>query len=259
MAHSRPSEFLPGLLELLGDQPRPWVYPFAGGRKPTRDPNRPKPRLSGLASWDAAMERKRADWLERKPIMEPPRPRSSGIIHYPRSTGRLHTAEAKPPKPEVSASAPMLVHTEAPKMVNVSASEGLLPIVTFLLENDANVNATDRWGGTPMRDALREGHFGVAKELRDNGGRLEMKENDVSGELCELARRGLLEKLDQLVECGADFDAKDYDDRTALHLASSVGNLPIAEQLLSHGAAVNAKDRWGGTPLRDAHSLPLGF
>ena len=52
------------------------------------------------------------------------------------------------------------------------------------MENDANVNATDRWGGTPMRDALREGHFGVAKELRDNGGRLEMKENDVSGEVC---------------------------------------------------------------------------
>ena len=53
-------------------------------------------------------------------------------------------------------------------------------------------------------------------------------------------------------KCGADFDAADYDKRTCLHLAASEGNVPIVELLLGHGAAVNARDRWGGTPLRDA-------
>ena len=43
-----------------------------------------------------------------------------------------------------------------------------------------------------------------------------------------------------------------YDGRTCLHLAASTGSLPICEMLIEHGANINAKDRWGGTPLCDA-------
>ena len=92
----------------------------------------------------------------------------------------------------------------------------------------------------------------VAKALRESGGELGYNETEASGELCELAKEGSLEKLSILLECGCPADAKDYDSRTALHLASSVGNLPIVKALLDLGAQVNAKDRWGGTPLRDA-------
>ena len=74
----------------------------------------------------------------------------------------------------------------------------------------------------------------------------------LSTELCGLAREGLVEKLDQLLKCGADFDAKDYDERSCLHVGASAGNLSIVRLLLDAGAHVNAKDQWGGTPLRDA-------
>ena len=58
--------------------------------------------------------------------------------------------------------------------------------------------------------------------------------------------------VEMLLRCGANPRAADYDARTCLHLAASNGNLPICEELLSHGAGINSKDRWGGTPLRDA-------
>ena len=47
-------------------------------------------------------------------------------------------------------------------------------------------------------------------------------------------------------------NAADYDARTCLHLAASVGQLKIVEYLIQAGANINAADRMGGTPLRDA-------
>lgn len=45
-----------------------------------------------------------------------------------------------------------------------------------------------------------------------------------------------------------------------MHLASSEGHLPVVEYLLSRGANVHARDRFGGSPLSDAirHSARVG-
>ena len=57
-------------------------------------------------------------------------------------------------------------------MLHLAASEGNIPIVEFLIEARADVNAEDRWGGTPLRDAGREGHRRVAKMLKAAGGEI---------------------------------------------------------------------------------------
>ncbi|KAJ6852290.1 serine/threonine-protein kinase STY8 [Iris pallida] len=46
--------------------------------------------------------------------------------------------------------------------------------------------------------------------------------------------------------------ARDYDNRTPLHVASLHGWLDVAKCLLDYGADVNAQDRWKNTPLADA-------
>ncbi|CAM6096215.1 unnamed protein product [Calypogeia fissa] len=45
---------------------------------------------------------------------------------------------------------------------------------------------------------------------------------------------------------------KDYDERTALHIAAIHGCLKAAQVLLDYGADVNAQDRWKNSPLADA-------
>lgn len=60
-----------------------------------------------------------------------------------------------------------------------------------------------------------------------------------------------LEKM--LMERPSLVNFRDYDFRTALHLAASEGHVDICRFLVERGARVNRSDRWGGSPLDDAH------
>ncbi|XP_072093396.1 serine/threonine-protein kinase VIK isoform X2 [Arachis hypogaea] len=60
------------------------------------------------------------------------------------------------------------------------------------------------------------------------------------------AVRKLLEEDPSLVH------ARDYDNRTPLHVASLHGWADVASCLIEFGADVNAQDRWRNTPLADA-------
>ncbi|EOY01835.1 hypothetical protein QUC31_013582 [Theobroma cacao] len=61
-----------------------------------------------------------------------------------------------------------------------------------------------------------------------------------------VAVRKLLEEDRSLVQ------ARDYDNRTPLHVASLHGWIDVAKCLIDYGADVNAQDRWKNTPLADA-------
>lgn len=59
--------------------------------------------------------------------------------------------------------------------IHLAASEGHLETVKFFIEKHADVNPKDRWGGTPIEDAKREGHKAVYELLKKNGGRENLK------------------------------------------------------------------------------------
>ena len=48
---------------------------------------------------------------------------------------------------------------------------------------------------------------------------------------------------------------RDYDRRTALHVAASEGHLESCMYLIAKGAKKNRSDRWGGSPLDDGASF----
>lgn len=54
--------------------------------------------------------------------------------------------------------------------IHLAASEGHLEAVRFFIEKDVDINPKDRWGGTPLADAKREGHKAVLDLLKKHGG-----------------------------------------------------------------------------------------
>eukprot|EP01134_Creolimax_fragrantissima_P004934 CFRG4934T1 len=147
--------------------------------------------------------------------------------------------------------------------LHFSAAKGQLDFVEHLVNSGAHVNVQDRWGNTPLGDAVENGHDEVASYLRRNGANFNTKElGGIEGRMCAAASAGRLNEIRLMVQEGASVNVCDYDKRTPLHLAASEGYLEIVKFLVSCGAEVNAEDRWGGTPYSDAvrncHSGPAG-
>ena len=54
--------------------------------------------------------------------------------------------------------------------IHLAASEGMLEVVRFLVDElSANHSPLDRWGNTPLDDAIRSSHFAVADYLSSRG------------------------------------------------------------------------------------------
>jgi len=78
---------------------------------------------------------------------------------------------------------------------------------------------------------------------------LEAKIPDPGLALIEAANKGDSEVVEALFDSGADINARDEQNQTALHQAANRGHAPVVKLLLERGADVNAKNLFGQTPL----------
>ena len=67
---------------------------------------------------------------------------------------------------------------------------------------------------------------------------------DASRHLCAAADTGDMRQLTRLIDNGVDANVRDYDQRTALHIAARRGLLTVVEYLISLKAEINVVDRW---------------
>ena len=93
---------------------------------------------------------------------------------------------------------------------------GHTDVVTFFIENGADINAINSRGDTPLIAAA-----------------------GVRGERC-----GII-----LINNGADINKTDSLGNTALHEACATGKLELAKALIEHGAELNPINNYGQTPF----------
>lgn len=136
--------------------------------------------------------------------------------------------------------------------MHLAASEGLLEMVTYLIDElKASHSPVDRWGGTPLDDALRHNHSTVVEFLVRSGASRGTNPDaaiDISSTaLCDAASKGDVDTLRKIRNAGGDVNVGDYDGRTAIHLAASEGRLAVVTMLVDElGAAHSPVDRWFG-------------
>ncbi|KAI5434670.1 hypothetical protein KIW84_021484, partial [Lathyrus oleraceus] len=134
--------------------------------------------------------------------------------------------------------------------LHLAACRGYEDITLLLIHEGVDINIKDNFGNTPLLEAVKNGHDQVASLLVREGA--SMKIDDSGSFLCTAVARGDPDYVKRLLSNGMDPNLKDYDYRTPLHVAASVGLVFMANLLLEAGASVFTKDRWGNTPLDEA-------
>eukprot|EP00961_Rhodomonas_salina_P282353 3815203-Rhodomonas_salina.1 len=120
----------------------------------------------------------------------------------------------------------------------------------MLLDMGADKNLKNRWGSTPLAEAINNRQVLIIGLLCQWKAALGVE--NPAGLLCQAASTGDIEVVRRLVENNVDPNTDDYDGRSALHIAAAEGQDKVTEYLLSQGADPNCEDRWGGKPLLDA-------
>ena len=137
----------------------------------------------------------------------------------------------------------------------LASCRGFRDVVDALLDAGANPNVVDTFGNTALTEACKGGHDDVIDALRKAGASLGVDGGHQASILCNTVFEGDLKLLLRYLRAGADVNAVDYDGRSALHVAASKGNVPAVEVLVSEGANMKLKDRWGNTPIDDARRV----
>ena len=114
----------------------------------------------------------------------------------------------------------------------------------LLIEDKAEVNATDEDERTPMHFAALKGHADVAKVLIQNGADVNAVNDDNLTPLYYTARHGHVDVAKVLIQNGADVNAVTDNKWTTLHCAAWKGHVDVAKVLLQNGADV-ASERCG--------------
>lgn len=134
--------------------------------------------------------------------------------------------------------------------LHLAASKGFEDITLFLIQQGVDINILDNFGNTPLLEAIKNGHDAVASILVNEGASLSI--DDAGSLLCTTVARRDFEFLKRVLAYGINPNAKNYDLRSPLHIATSEGLYSVTNLLLEAGASVLSMDRWGKTPLDEA-------
>lgn len=175
-----------------------------------------------------------------------------------------------------------------------AAAEGDTKTVLELLEDGADIDATDDYGVTAVMAASQRNDADTVKTLIEQGADINIRDNNQDNVLLYAGAEGFLKIVKLAVENGADTSLTNRFGGTALIPASERGHVDVVEELLTnsdidvdhindlhwtalleaiilgnggenhqkivqlladHGADVNIGDRDGVTPLEHAERL----
>ena len=136
--------------------------------------------------------------------------------------------------------------------MHFAAFLGDVDATKMLIEDNADVNAVDKYKYTALHWAADKGHVDVAKVLIQNGVDVNAVDESKQTALHFAAKKGHVDVVSILIQNGASINASDWTEWTALHLAAAGGHVDVVSVLLQNGASINAVDKDNKTPLHVA-------
>eukprot|EP00879_Flechtneria_rotunda_P017633 GHRR01018484.1.p1 GENE.GHRR01018484.1~~GHRR01018484.1.p1 ORF type:complete len:322 (+),score=149.17 GHRR01018484.1:57-1022(+) len=147
-------------------------------------------------------------------------------------------------------------------LLHVAVTNKQEAIVRQLLAAGGNPNVKDSAGRSPLLEAAMNGSTDIQAALMAAGAKLNLPSTEEAALLSNVLHMGRHDQLLALLKAGANPAAADYDSRTPLHIAASLGDVEALCLLASAVADASierlteidweAKDRRGDTPVQEA-------
>ena len=115
-----------------------------------------------------------------------------------------------------------------------------------------DVDAKNKYGNSPLHDAISKDNVHLVKLLVDAGCNVDAKNQYGIAPLDEAVSSEDIQLIKLLLDAGCDKEAKTQSGRTPLHAAVSEGNMQLVKLLLDAGCDKEAKTKVGHTPLQIA-------
>ncbi|XP_054715748.1 kinase D-interacting substrate of 220 kDa B-like [Uloborus diversus] len=119
----------------------------------------------------------------------------------------------------------------------------------ILLNKHCSANECDEFGQTLLMIAAQQGQIAIVNELLAHGADVNAEDADNWSALTNAAKFGFKEIVVKLLDHGADIEHRDMGQWTALMWACYKGHYYVVKILLEHGAVVNVLDKNHCTPL----------
>jgi ankyrin repeat protein len=136
-------------------------------------------------------------------------------------------------------------------LLHIAAEKDHIDIVRILIENGADIKATDKDMHTAIHSAAKKGCINVISILCESQANIIFSKDKFGNTLMHYAALGgQLETIEYLETLGLKLDDKNKHDRTLLHIAAITGQsnliIPLA---VKHKLPVEGKDDTGSNPL----------
>ncbi|CRK86871.1 CLUMA_CG000696, isoform A [Clunio marinus] len=132
----------------------------------------------------------------------------------------------------------------------VAAVANKLPVVKLLVRLGANMNSISDSGSTAVRSACFMTNVEVVEFLVEAGANFKLP--NFNGGTCLINSVQSIELCNFLISKGADVNARDIQNKTALHYAIQEHRLETTQLLIEHGANPFTKSRYGDDALQTA-------
>jgi len=131
---------------------------------------------------------------------------------------------------------------------------GDLELVKKCLAAGVNINSTTKAAqlNTPLHNACTRGHFDTVKLLLENGANLEATNFDGETPIVLAIQHRYAKLTEFLIDQGADIETTDNSENNLLHKAAMVDHphmAPVIKVLISKGVNLNAKNQSGKRPI----------
>ncbi|KAJ7111250.1 ankyrin repeat-containing domain protein [Mycena epipterygia] len=136
--------------------------------------------------------------------------------------------------------------------LQAASSQGHMEIVQFLVEKGADVNAAGEFSTSALQAASKGGNMEVVQFLIEKGADVNAAGGSYGSALQAASKGGNMELVQFLVEKGADINAASGSSSSALQAASERGNMELVQFLVEKGADVNAVGGDYGSALQAA-------